>query len=140
MATATNELITWSDRYSVGIANIDREHQKLVAMVNQLYTAILSGEAPAVASKVLDGLAGYTMSHFANEEALMKRYNYPGYAQHKAEHDKLVDQVRQFQSDLRAGKAKLSQDLMSFLQGWLIGHILGVDKKYTIHLHGAGVK
>jgi hemerythrin-like metal-binding protein len=141
MATATSTpLITWSDRYSVGLATIDKEHQKLVSLVNQLYTAILAGDATAEASKVLDGLASYTMSHFAAEEALMRRYNYPGYAQHKTEHDKLVEQVRQFQSDLKAGKAKLSQELMTFLQSWLIGHILGVDKKYTSHLQAAGVK
>lgn len=141
MATATSgPLITWSDRYSVGIATIDKEHQKLVSLVNELYTAILAGDAPAVTSKVLDGLASYTVSHFAAEEALMKRYNYPGFAAHKAEHDKLMAQVTQFQSDLRAGKAKLSQELMSFLQTWLIAHILGVDKKYTAHLHSAGIK
>jgi len=140
MATATNApLITWSDRYSVGLATIDKEHQKLVSLVNQLYSAILAGDATAEASKVLDGLAAYTISHFAAEEALMKRYNFPGYTQHKAEHDKLVEQVRQFQSDLKAGKAKLSQELMSFLQTWLIGHILGVDKKYTTYLQAAGV-
>ena len=28
---------------------------------------------------------------------------------------------------------------MSFLQSWLMGHILGMDKKYTSHLQKAGV-
>jgi|SRR5215469_1429758 len=140
MATATANLITWSDRYSVGIAKIDSEHHKLVDLVNELYAAILAGNPTSVTAKVLDGLAAYTLSHFATEEALMKRYNYPGYTQHKAEHDKLVGQVKQLQQELKAGKTTVSQEVMSFLQGWLISHILGMDKKYTAHLQAAGVK
>jgi hemerythrin-like metal-binding protein len=141
MATVTtsSNLITWSDRYSVGIARIDAEHRKLVDLVNELYAAILACNPTSVTAKVLDGLASYTVSHFTSEEGLMKRHAYPGYIQHKAEHDKLVAQVKQLQQDLRAGKATVSQEVMSFLQSWLIGHILGMDKKYTSHLKAAGV-
>jgi hemerythrin len=138
-ATATN-LMTWSDRYSVGIARIDAEHRKLVDLVNELYAAILAGREDSVTGKVLDGLAAYTVSHFATEEGLMRRYAYPAYAPHKVEHDKLVAQVKQLQQDLRAGKAKISREVLTFLQSWLIGHMLGMDKKYSGFLQAAGVK
>jgi hemerythrin len=137
--TTSSNLITWSDRYSVGIARIDAEHRKLVDLVNELYAAIVACNPTSVTARVLDGLASYTVSHFSAEEALMKRHGFPGYVQHKAEHDKLVAQVKQLQQDLRAGKAAVSQEVMSFLQSWLIGHILGMDKKYTSHLKAAGV-
>jgi len=141
MATATTtNLMTWSDRYSVGIARIDAEHRKLVDLINELYAAILAGKGEAATAKVLDGLAAYTLSHFATEEGLMKRHSYPGYAPHKAEHDRLVAQVKQLQQDLRTGKAKISQEVLTFLQGWLIGHMLGLDKKYSGFLQAAGVK
>ena len=141
MASSTTvNLITWSDRYSVGIARIDTEHQKLVSLVNELYAAILEGNPVSVTAKVLDGLAAYTISHFASEEGLMKRYAYPGFAQHKAEHEKLVAQVKQLQQGLRTGTATISQEVLSFLQSWLIGHILGMDKKYTVHLQAAGLR
>src|SRR5690348_16714561 len=120
MATATINLITWSDRYSVGVEKIDAEHQKLIALVNELYAAILAGNPADTTSKVLNGLVSYTLSHFASEELMMKRCNYPGYPQHKAEHEKLVTQVKQLQQDLKAGKAAISQEVMSFLQTWLI--------------------
>ena len=140
MATTTNNLIIWSDRYSVGIGSIDTQHQKLVALINELYGAIVSGNSAPALSKVLDGLAEYTVSHFSTEEGLMRWHGYPDYAKHKAEHDKLVAQVKQLQLDLRAGKKSLSQEVMSFLQTWLIGHILGMDKKYSRFLQDAGVK
>ena len=56
--------------------------------------------------KVLDGVAAYTVSHFANEESLMKRYAYPDYARHKAEHDKLVDRVEQLRQDFRTARRR----------------------------------
>jgi hemerythrin len=139
MATTATNLITWSDRYSVGVEKIDAEHQKLVALVNELYAAIMAGNPADVTARVLNSLVAYTLSHFASEEMLMKRCNYPGYPQHKAEHEKLVAQVKQLQQDLKAGKATVSQEVMSFLQSWLIGHILGVDKKYTGYMHAAGL-
>jgi hemerythrin-like metal-binding protein len=74
MATATANFITWSDRYSVGIAKIDSEHRKLVDLVNDLYAAIVAGNPATTTNKVLDGVAAYTLSRFAAEEALMKRY------------------------------------------------------------------
>ena len=141
MATGTTiKLITWSDRYSVGIASIDAQHQKLVNLVNELYAAVLAGKQTLVTAKVLDSLASYTITHFTTEEGYMKRYGYPGYAQHKAEHDKLVAQITQLQREMRAGKASVSKEVMSFLQSWPIGHILGVDKKYTSYLNAKGLR
>ena len=29
---------------------------------------------------------------------------------------------------------------MTFLKDWLVNHIVGVDKKYTVHMKTAGVK
>ena len=140
MASSTTvTLITWSDRYSVGIGRIDAEHQKLVALVNELYAAILENKQAAVVGKSLDGVAAYTISHFSSEESVMKRHGYPDFTEHKAEHDKLVVQVKQLQAELRAGKPALSQEVMNFLQTWLLSHILGMDKKYSSHLQKAGV-
>jgi hemerythrin len=140
MITGTGvNLITWSARYSVGIARIDAEHQVLIKLINDLYAKIRAGDSPSGTVKVLDGLADYTLSHFGTEERLLKRYAFPGYAQHKAAHDKLVAQVKQLQGDARTRKTAISPEVMAFLQSWLIGHILGMDKKYASHLAAAGV-
>jgi len=136
----TPQLVTWSERYSVGIARIDAEHQKLIALVNELYAAMLAGKSNDVLARVLDGVASYTVTHFATEETLMKRHGYPAYAEHKAAHDKLVEQVKALQEQARAGKSAVSQEVMTFLQHWLLSHIAGMDKKYTKHLQAAGVK
>jgi hemerythrin-like metal-binding protein len=98
------------------------------------------GRGRAVMEKVLDGLAAYTVSHFGYEEKLMQKYSYPDFERHKAEHDKLTKQVKSLQEEFRSEKTTISLEVMSFLQRWLVDHIVGVDKKYTEHLQLAGVK
>jgi len=136
---ATAKLITWSDRYSVGIDRIDAQHQRLVDLINDLHAAMLAREGNSALDKILDGLAGYAVSHFATEEALMRKFAYPGYEQHKAEHDKLAAQVRLLVEKSRTERTALTPEVMMFLQRWLVGHIVNVDKRYSAHLNAAGV-
>ena len=109
-------------------------------MLNELYAATLVHQEKGVISNIVNNLAAYTISHFGTEEELMKRHNYPGFAQHKAEHDGLVVKVKKLQQDMKMGKAVVSKDVIVFLQQWLLGHILGSDKRYSGHLQSAGVK
>jgi hemerythrin len=134
------QLITWSDRLSVGIPRIDAQHQTLVEMINQLHAAMLAGQGNAALGKTLDGVVAYTLSHFAAEEALMNRSAYPGYERHKAEHDKLTAQAKVLQEKARTAKSLLTLEVAKFLQHWLIDHIASQDKAYSAHLLAAGVK
>lgn len=133
-------LVTWNAHYSVGVARMDSEHQKLIGLVNALYTAMLEGRGRDILGQTLDGMAAYTVAHFANEERLMRVHSYPDFEVHKAAHDELAQRVKHLQEELRAGKPIVTREVMNFLQHWLVDHIVGVDKKYTAHLRAAGVK
>ncbi len=134
------KVVSWCDQYSVGIASIDAEHQKLIGLINDLHAAMLEGQGKAVMGKILDGLAAYTVSHFANEEKLMRLHRYPGFERHKAEHDKLTEKVKVLQLNFREGTVIITVHVMTFLQSWLVGHIVGMDKQYAALLRAAGVK
>ena len=84
-------LMEWNDKLSVGVAQFDNEHKKLVAMVNELFDAVQGGHGKEALGKILDGLIAYTKTHFANEERYFQQHGYADYAQHKAEHDALGD-------------------------------------------------
>ena len=131
-------LMTWTDKYVLGIQSIDTQHQKLVEMINELQDAMLAGKANDQTGKILDGLVRYTVTHFAHEETLFAKHGYADSTAHKAEHDKLQQQVAEFQTQFKAGQSKLSPQLMNFLRDWLNGHILGSDKKYAPFLKGKG--
>ena len=133
-------IISWSEEYSVKVASIDRQHQKLFGMLNELHDAMKSGAGSKVAPTILKGLVAYTREHFSNEESIMQRVKYPAFAQHKAEHDKLTAQVVSMLAEFEAGKAVLTLQLLEFLRKWLQVHILDCDKKYSSSLEAAGIR
>jgi hemerythrin len=132
-------LITWTEALSVSIKEFDDQHKKLVAMVNELHSAMGSGKGKEVMGKILDGLVEYTKSHFAAEERLMQKHGYAGYVAHKAQHDALTKQVAELHASVREGKAVVTVDVMNFLKDWLARHIMDTDKKYGPFLNGKGV-
>ena len=129
----------WSDTLSVNIKEIDEQHKKLLAMINELHEAMKTGRGKEVTEKTLGGLIAYVGTHFATEEALMEKHNYPGFLAHKGEHAKLTAQAKDIHQQFQQGKAVVNVELMNFLKSWLQNHILGTDKKYVPFLNSKGV-
>ncbi len=133
----------WSDKLSVGVPSIDAQHKKLVSMVNELFDAMRSGHGKDAVGKTLTGLIQYTVTHFDYEEQLFAKTGYPDTAAHKKEHEDLKKKVSALQEKIKTGTsigAAQSMEVMEFLKGWLVNHILVVDKKYGPHLASKGVK
>jgi len=133
----SRKLIHWSSRYSVGVEAMDREHLRLVDIINKLYSAMCEGSGRDAVAGILDELVSYTKTHFSGEERLMEQARYPGYEEQKTAHRELIGRLAEIREKYSAGSA-LSQEVMSFLKGWLVGHIQGMDKKYGPYLGGAG--
>jgi hemerythrin len=132
-------LVIWSDYYNVGIGRIDAQHRGLVDLLNELNAAVAAGREHSELERILAGLAAAAVSHFATEEGLLTKFAYPSYDQHKAEHGRLMAQVRLLQEKVRKKETSGTPELVAFGERWLIGHIVYLDKKYTAHLHAAGV-
>jgi hemerythrin-like metal-binding protein len=121
-------LLQWNNALQIGHAQIDREHKKLVELLNRLYDAMQAGHGKEACGKILDELIDYTRVHFAFEERLMAQHGYAQTAAHKAQHASLVQEVLQFKSRFDAGSIALSVSLFKFLKEWLSNHILQSDK------------
>ncbi|THB77555.1 MAG: bacteriohemerythrin [Desulfobulbaceae bacterium] len=133
------DLMTWGPGLELGLKEIDKQHKKLVDMINNLHRAMKTGKGDMAIMSILSGLTDYTVTHFEYEESLFEEHGYPDSDAHKGHHAKLVAQIQDIQRDLKEGKDKISMDLMSFLMSWLTDHIRGVDKKYVPHLKQHGV-
>ena len=123
-------LFTWSDSYSVDTPGIDAQHKKLFDLINSLHAAMIQGKGKEVLGQILDGLVDYTKVHFAAEERMLEKINYPDLSAHVAEHDVFIRKAYALQTDYRNGKLALTLPTMDFLKGWLINHIMKTDKKY----------
>lgn len=133
-------LIRWDDRLALNVSEIDRQHQKLVELMNDLDAAMRLGRGNEVVGRILDGLINYTQYHFDAEEALLEEHGYPGTPTHKHEHGAFVRKMADFKVDYAAGQASLSIGVMTFLSDWLRNHIMGTDREYAPHLTARGVR
>jgi hemerythrin len=133
-------LIKWSDNLSVHVAEMDRQHQKLIDLINELHDAMSKGKGKEIVGKTIDGLVNYTKTHFTNEEKLFGQFNYPESNSQKNMHKKFIDKVVDFKQQLDSGKVGLSISIIDFLSDWLKNHIQLEDKKYGSFLNSKGVK
>jgi hemerythrin len=131
--------INWDNSYSVNIPGIDRQHQKLIQMINDLNDAMRQGKGNDVVGKLIRELVSYTETHFRNEEDYFERFGYPDTAAHTLEHANFVKKIAQFEDDYHSGHLSLSIDIMRFLSDWLLRHISGSDMRYAPYLIGHGV-
>lgn len=128
-------LITWTEAdYGTKVVICDNEHKTLFDMLNALHELAAAGDRTAVGNK-LDEMINFVVKHFATEERLMQQKGYPGFAAHKAEHDKLVGTCAGLQKQFHAGEAEISQETTAFVKSWLDSHIPGFDKPYAPSLN-----
>jgi len=120
--------LIWDESLSVQVDEIDEDHRRLIDLFNILSHAVAENDQQAYIEAVLEELISCTIWHFKHEERLMIKYDYDDYTEHKADHDALIDSVRELQKNfLQVGK--LSDEDISFLERWLTGHILSADMK-----------
>jgi hemerythrin len=131
--------VKWSPDLSVGIAEIDAQHQHFLELINAMYRAIRAGKGQAALGASLAGLSAYTHTHFATEEQLMARHGYPGLAEHKAQHDAMAVWVGDIQRRFKSGETSISYELLGTLRTWLMTHIQTVDQRFGSYLRERGV-
>ena len=132
--------IEWEDSFATGVSLFDQQHKKLFDMINELHDAMQQKRSRDAIGRILNGLAEYTVNHFAEEERCFARTGYAEEAQHKQLHKKLVDQVVELLGKFNNGETLMTQEVITFLKDWLINHIQGVDKRYGPHLNKNGIK
>jgi hemerythrin len=125
---------------SVNITEIDKQHKKLIELINDLHDAMRVGQGKAVLEKTLNELVSYTKTHFGYEESLMQQFGYSNIIEHKGEHDRLTAKVVEMQKQYHDGKLVITMEVMGFLKQWLNVHILDNDKKYTSFFNAKGIK
>jgi hemerythrin len=135
-----SKALEWDASFAVGVEKYDNEHKVLFNMVNDLADAMQQKKSKDAIGRVLNGLAEYTVNHFADEERNFAQTRFPEETQHKAMHKKLLGQVTELIGKFNAGEPLIAQDVVYFLHDWLIDHIKGADKRYGPHLNKNGIR
>ncbi len=132
-------LIDWRPEFGVGVGTIDAQHRHLVEIVNTLHEEVRQQLEKPVLDKTLLELVAFTSWHFREEEELMRKHHFPGYEQHKIEHERLMQQVIDFRNEFLADRSALDMELMGFLRRWLENHMRRSDRAYRVFVRGREV-
>lgn len=126
----------FTKKYYTGIELVDNEHRRLFEIIhdtNDLIHAELLHDKYDEIMRLLAELRDYTEVHFRDEEALMERIHYPELDAQKRAHTAFVERLVEIDlselDDMDDNQQEYLIDLIQFLAGWLINHILGSDKK-----------
>ena len=122
-------LLVWQAELDTGIDVIDQQHQRIVALINQLAEATGRDDQAAVLEELVD----YTLSHFAFEEELLEESGYTFGPAHKRVHDMFVRRVGEYRMRFEAGE-DITTELKGMLARWLFNHIRSDDKSYSKHV------
>ena len=128
------DIVIWSDKYLLGIDEIDNQHKGLVIIINELFNLMSQGKAKAHMNQIFDHLTDYTKKHFFVEEKMLIKFAYPDYEQHKIEHKKFIEKLDKYKKEFESGKVTISLEILNFLKEWLLNHIQISDKKYALHI------
>jgi len=124
----------WKDSMSVGIDEIDKQHMHLVSLIDDLYNAMSQGQGQNELDRIFQELFDYTKTHFFTEEKHMFVHQYPGYEEHKQEHEKFVEKIKSYKETFDAGDQKAAVKVANFLKDWLTNHIMKTDQQYGPYL------
>jgi hemerythrin len=134
------KFVNFSEELRGGVEELDSQHEVLADLVNDLHRSIKLRDGGQAVREILYKLEDYSRIHFAVEESLMRILAYPGYQEHKSQHEVLVAQMSHLREKVSSGKQSISFELMHFLKSWLINHILVSDKDCSSFFLACGVQ
>jgi len=125
-------MIKWTPDLALGIEEIDAQHQELFRRADRFVSG-LKGSTRQDVGILLSYLRLYCVTHFGAEESWMRKVSYPGYEQHKAEHDRFIEHILELsrEHERRGSPGLEAERVASWLEHWLEEHLSGTDRAFA---------
>lgn len=126
--------IEWTTSLSVGVTDIDEQHQRLFTIIDELSNAKKDSLDSASILAILRQLVDYSDYHFRTEDNYMIENNYPLFLSHRKEHLAYIRKMGDLINALERKDNSLSEDILEFLHNWWHNHITDSDLKYARYI------
>jgi hemerythrin len=127
----TSKLINWNESYSVNHPEMDKQHQKLIEIINTLFDYFKEGKAQEIISEILREVIDYANFHLNSEEKLLNKYNYPLKESHIKKHRLFKEKIEEFKTLINSNANDAHYKLIEYLKDWWENHILIEDMQYA---------
>ncbi len=132
------QLIEWRDEFSIGLPGVDHDHRQLIADINALHARIEAGADGATVGAVLGSIQTDIAAHFALEEKDMTALGYDQFAAHKADHERLLDDILDIIDEIYQGGGYQPEALAERLSSWFGVHFRTHDARLHTWLVQSG--
>ncbi len=122
-------LLEWRDDFCIGIAEVDHEHQVLIGLINEVHTALGADRSAERIEEFLGEIHARISAHFALEEKDMRSHRYPEFSPHKADHERLLDEIRDIMDEYGVLGVLDDQALSKRLAAWFGEHFRTHDAR-----------
>jgi len=123
-------LIDSSTVFNLDYDVLDHDHALFVDLVNKLQ------DADNANFKVLFGqLMTHTQEHFERENQLMADSHFPATTEHKGEHQRVLNEFKQFKRRVDKGLVQFGRSFVESLPAWFDLHIKTMDSALVAHIN-----
>jgi hemerythrin-like metal-binding protein len=127
--------IEWNVNFYTGLPEVDRQHNKLVALANGLSEA--SDHKPEILQQAFQELTDYVVELFSLEERLMEQaeISCEHIDYHRNAHVLFVGKVVELWNARDSGPEETLAEMLEFLKSWILQHILHTDRRMACEIH-----
>ena len=128
------KLVEWRDEFKIGIEEVDFEHQEMIDLINEIYIEAKKENSDIAVMDCLGEIYAKISAHFALEEKVMRDLEYDQYEDHKDDHERLLDSIRNIMDDYM-DVSTLDEELFSDrLNKWFTDHFSTKDARMHLFL------
>ncbi len=122
--------ILWTEEFSVGVAEFDQQHKKIIGLINQLIDNQHESVHSELISDTLAEMTEYTFQHFRDEEAYLKQHDYPLLSEHTEYHKAFRLKTANLCDAATMHVDVVPKKILLYLKEWWTQHILAEDMQY----------
>lgn len=126
--------MTWDESLTVGVEEIDAQHQRLFELGDAVAATVGRGFDREAVGAELRALCDYAVEHFSAEEALMDMDAYPEYDQHLSEHMHCTTRALDFLEAFSEGREVDMGEFLRFVDSWVREHTMRMDMTLAAYL------
>ena len=137
------ELIPWREEFALGISEINEQHKKILAIINNLSEIFQEKKhyEQGVIDQIIQELNDYANYHFQTEEKYFDLFNYQDAEAHIKIHNQYREKISEWRQQYeKENDPKIFFDVSEFLKNWWVWHINNTDRAYVPLLKENGLK
>lgn len=115
-------LVEWRDEFKTGIDEVDFEHRQMIELINESYNEAKTQTSGMAVMDFLGEIFEKISAHFALEEKIMRERNYDQYKEHKEDHERLLDSIRDIMDEYMDESAMDEEKFGALLKEWFVNH------------------